>query len=171
MEVVMKHGVPLRGRYLWSALYVDRVEARLKENRRLDEDTIRTAATETIDVAKNDLKERLTRLKAQNYDKLLQELCWVVIQSDLLDMPTKFEMDSDHLMISEAFAVVETQKDGLVGTLKERLAMEAATEWFREKDWEIYSGKIREYLRFATNDASSFGKAAEWFLALVRTYP
>lgn len=169
-QVVMKHGVPLRGRYLWSALYVDRLEAHLKENRRLDEDTIRTAATETIDIAKNDLKERLTRLKAQNYDKILQELCWIVIQSDLLDMPTKFEKDRDDQLISEAFAVVETQKDGLVGTLKERLAMEAATEWFREKDWEMYSGKIREYLRFATNDASSFGKAAEWFLALVRNY-
>ena len=165
----MKHGVPLRGRYLWSALYVDRLEARLKENRRLDKDTIRTAATETIDVAENDLKERLTRLKAQNYDEILQELRWVVVQSDLLDMPTKFEEDSDHRMISEAFAVVETRKDGLVGTLKKRLAMEAATEWCRQKYWEMYSCKIRDYLRFATNDASSFRKAAEWFLALVRT--
>ena len=72
-------------------------------------------------------------------------------------------------MISEAFAVVETQRDSLVGILQERLAMEAAIEWFREENWDMYRDSVTKYLRFSTNDAGSFGKAAELFLSLVGT--
>lgn len=131
---------------------------------------ISKAANETIKEAKNALKERLSRLWKENYHVILQELCWVVIQSDLLDGPTIFETDRDHQMISEAFAVVGTEKGSLVGTLKERLAMEAATEWFQDQDQQrhMYIDTIWKYLRFAKNDASSFGKATEWFLALVK---
>lgn len=59
-------------------------------------------------------------------------------------------------------------QDALVGTLKDHLAMEAATEWLQENYWKVYSRRIKEYLRFATNDASSFGKLAEKFLAMIR---
>lgn len=166
---VMERGVPLRGRYLWSALYVDHLKEHFEKHGKLDMKAISEAANETIDKAKGSLKERLSRLQKEKYNEILQELCWVVIQSDLLDMPTKFEKDEDHQMISEAFAVVETDKDSLVGVLKERLAMEAVTEWFREKQRDMYSGNVKKYLRFSANDASSFGKAAEWWLALVGT--
>ncbi len=167
---IKKRGVPLRGRYLWSALYVDHLKEHIKKHGNLDTKAISEAANETIDRAKGSLKERLSRLQKENYNDILQELCWVVIQSDLLDMPTKFEKDEDHQMISEAFAVVEkVGKDSLVGVLKERLAMEAATEWFRKEQWAMYSGNVKKYLRFSANDASSFGKAVEWWLALVGT--
>ncbi|KAF6218892.1 hypothetical protein HO133_005435 [Letharia lupina] len=164
VDEVKKCGVPLRGRYLWSALYVDHLKEHFTNHRKLDMKTILEAANKTIDEAKRSLKERLSRLQKEKYNDVLQELCWVVIQSDLLDMPTKFEKDEDHQMISEAFAVVE--KSSSVGVLKERLAMEAAIEWFRKEQWDMYSGNVKKYLRFSANDASSFGKAAEWWLAL-----
>ena len=169
VKKIKKRGVPLRGRYLWSALYVDHLKEHFEKHGKLDENAISEAANETIDKAKRSLKERLSQLQEKRHYKILKELCWVVIQSDLLDMPTKFEKDEDHQMISEAFAVVETEKGSLVDVLKERLAVEAVTEWFREEQWDMYSGKVKKYLCFSANDASSFGKAAEWWLALVGT--
>ena len=168
LDLILKYGTPLRGRYLWLARYVDRLKKHFDEHRQLTRDVISNAADETMKEGKENLKQRLSRLRDENHTKILKELCWVVIQSDLLDRATIFEKDKDHQMISEAFAVVETRRGQPVGILKERLAMEAATEWFREEYWEMYSERIKEYLRFSTNDASSFGKAAEWFLALVR---
>ncbi len=170
LDLILKYGTPLRGRYLWLARYVDRIKERFDEHQKLTEGVISNVAVEIMKEGKEHLKQRLSRLRDENYTKVLKELCWVVIQSDLLDRATIFEKDKDHQMISEAFAVVETRGGQPVGILKERLAMEAATEWFREEHWEMYSEKIKEYLRFSTNDASSFGKAAEWFLALVRNH-
>ncbi len=198
LDLILNYGTPLRGRYLWLARYVDRIKERFDEHQQLTKVVVSSAAVaegvisnvavaegvisnvadaevvisnvavETMNEGKEHLKQRLSRLRDENYTKILKELCLVVIQSDLLDRATVFENDRDHQMISEAFAVVETREGQPVGILKERLAMEAATEWFREEHWEMYSERIKEYLRFSTNDASSFGKAAEWFLALVR---
>ena len=91
----------------------------------------------------------------------------IVIQSDLLDRPTKFLKDRDHQMISEACTVVKTEGASLKGTLKEYLTMNAAKEGFRKEDKNMYHKTFKEYLRFSTNDAGSFGKATEWFLALI----
>ena len=169
IKEVIQRGVPLRGRYLWSALYVDHLKEHFEEHGKLDNEAISEAADKAIDKAKRSLKERLSRLQEKKHNEILQELCRVVIQSDLLDMPTTFAKDEDRQMVSEAFAVVETEEGSPVGVLKERLAVEAAKEWFREEQWDMYSGKLKEYLCFSTNDASSFGKAAEWWLVLVRT--
>lgn len=170
LELIQKHGIRLRGRYLWSALYVEHLKEHLKGHANLNSTAISTAISNAADTAmreaKDSLKERLSRLQKGKYDAILGELCWVVIQSDLLDKPIHFEKDGDHQMITEAFAVVETWKDSLIGTLKEQIAMDAAREWFRET--EMYHDILNKYLRFTTNDAGSFGKAAEWFLAFVR---
>lgn len=172
LDTVMKGAVPLRGRYLWSARYVDSLRILFSPDSSsngvvVDEGAILKAASETGEEGKNHLKKRLGQLWDGKHEKILKELCWVVIQSDLLDKPTNFEKDRDHQMISEAFAVVETHGDSLKGTLKETLAMNAAKEWFREESWDMYYGKFNEYLRFSKNESSSFGKATEWFLALV----
>ena len=71
-------------------------------------------------------------------------------------------------MASEVFAVVVQRGNGLVGEIGERLAMEAAIDWFQEEEWNMYEGKMEALIRQMTNDASSFEKAAEWFLALAR---
>lgn len=164
LNLIKEHGIRLRGRYLWSVRYVEH----LKGHDNLDSTAISTAADSAMREAKESLKKRLSRLRRDNHDAILQELCWVVIQSDLLDRPTIFEKDEDHQMITEAFAVVETHGESLKGTLKEYLAMDAAKEWFREENKDMYNDMFKKYLRFSTNDAASFGKAAEWFLALVR---
>jgi hypothetical protein len=168
LEIIKEHGIPLRGRYLWSARYVNRLE-NLAQQGKLDPSGISTAAYESGNEAKIGLRERLSRLRRENYREILEELCWVVVKSDLQDRPTIFETDKDHQMISEAFAVVKTEGNSIVGVLQEHLAMEAAAEWFREESWDMYRDKVTDYLRQSTNDASSFGKAAECFLALVGT--
>jgi hypothetical protein len=167
LSSIKHHGTPLSGRYLWSSRYIDRL-VKESERRSIDLTDIRFAANESICEAKDSLKERLSRLSEDGHLTILEELCSVVIQSDLLDQPTIFQNDKDHQMISEAFAVVEKHENNLVGTLKELLAMEAAIEWFRKEKWDLYEKKVKAYLSFATNDPGSFGKGAEWFLALVR---
>ncbi|KAI9686367.1 MAG: hypothetical protein M1822_003712 [Bathelium mastoideum] len=162
LETILENGIPLRGRYLWSVLYVDR----LAKCTALNREVISCIALQTINRVKGDLKVRLTGLDKKGRKDILEELCWVVIQSDLLDCPTIFKHDQDMQMISEAFAVVIKKGDVLVGEIGERLAMEAAIEWFQEQNWPLYEGKMEEFLRQQTGNASSFGKAAEWFLAL-----
>ena len=162
----LRVGIRLQGRYLWSVRYLEHLN---RHKDKLHSNAISTSAEFAIMEAKESLKNRLSRLRREKYDAILQELCWVLIQSDLLDRPTIFEKDEDHQMITEAFAVVETQGESLNGTLKEYHAMDAAREWFRNESKDMYFGKFKEYLGFSTNDAGSFGKAAEWFLALVST--
>ena len=164
LYLIKSYGIRLQGRYLWSVRYLEHLN---RHKDKLHSSAISTSAEFAIMEAKESLKKRLSRLRSEKYDAILQELCWVVIQSDLLDRPTIFEKDEDHQMITEAFAVVETQGESLKGTLKEYLAMDAAREWFRNESKDMYFGKFKEYLGFSTNDAGSFGKAAEWFLALV----
>lgn len=166
LKLIQEHGIRLQGRYLWSALYVGHLKEHLKRYGNLNPTAISNAADTAMGEAKDSLKKRLLRLQKGKYDAILEELCWVVIQSDLLDKPIHFEKDGDHQMITEAFAVVEIREGSPIGTLKEQLAMDAAREWFRET--EMYHDILNKYLRFSTNDAGSFGKAAEWFLAFVR---
>ena len=107
LNLIKEHGVRLRGRYLWSARYV----GHLNGHDNLDSTAISSAAETAIIEAKHSLKKRLPRLRREKYDDILQGLCWVVIQSDLLDRPTIFEQDEDHRIITEAFAAVERQKN------------------------------------------------------------
>ena len=68
--VIKERGVPLRGRYLWSALYVDHLKEHFKKHGKLDEQAISEAANETIDKARRSLKERLSQLQKKKYHKI-----------------------------------------------------------------------------------------------------
>lgn len=61
---------------------LERVKERGEEH---DKDAIKAAAQETAQDAKDHLKKKLVRLQKENQSALLDQLCWVAIQSDLLD--------------------------------------------------------------------------------------
>lgn len=142
--------VPLRGRYRWSVLYVDRLKLLQKEgwtpkairntaeeSMKEAKDQIKNAAEEAMKKAKDQLKARLIQLvRKQNQARLLDQLCQVAIQSDLLDKQTIFEDDKDCEMISEAFAVVKPigkDQNQYRLQLQEQLALEAVIEFFRDR--------------------------------------
>ena len=76
-DEIIKHGIPLRGRYLWSARYVDRLRISVEDSKqkRLDPEYIPVAALETMNEAKMSLKSRLSRLKREGRKAIIEELC------------------------------------------------------------------------------------------------
>ncbi|ERF73317.1 hypothetical protein EPUS_03150 [Endocarpon pusillum Z07020] len=163
---VEKWSVPLRGRYRWSVLYIDRLK--LLQNGGWTPKAIENEAQRTMREAKIQLQKRLEVLEKQNQTRLLDQLCQVAIQSDLLDKPTIFEDDKDCEMISEAFAVVKPigkDQNQYRSQLQEQLALEAVIEFFRDRRPQQYDEKLRRFLFSQQNDAGALGKVAEWFLA------
>jgi hypothetical protein len=163
---ILDHGIALRGRPLWSCRYLDRLQTEIGQN--LEVNQIQRAARETIDEGKNGLKARLSKLQEERNDIFLRQLCRLVFQCDLLDQPIIFSLEREHRMISEAFAVVRTINGSLAGVLSERIAIDAAIEWFRVQSWDLYNNTIVDSLCSYTNDASAFGTFAEIYLAWVR---
>ncbi len=73
-DTVMRCGIPLRGRYLWSALYVDRLKIFFSPDSSsnevvVDVGAIRQAARETIEEGKIYLKQRLRNFVTENMKK------------------------------------------------------------------------------------------------------
>lgn len=159
---------PLRGRYLWLVQYIERLKQKALEKWTPEE--IRIEAEKTAKRAEIHLEKRLTRLQEEKQFSLLDQLCWVAIQSDLLDKPTIFEKDEDCKMISLAFAVVkpiDESRHQYGSQLREQLALEAVIEFFRQNQRSQYDKKLRDFLYSQQNDAGALRKVAEWFLAWV----
>jgi hypothetical protein len=71
-------------------------------------------------------------------------------------------------MITQGFAAVKhIEGSEFKSQLVERLALEAAIEYFRDEWPDLYDTTLSEFLYSQQNDASAFGKSAEWFLAWV----
>ena len=172
LELIERCGRRLRGRYLWSTLYIDQLQSLKSQGRILDEAGIQEAASDVASRAKGDLKERLTRLyqhspASQKTQRLLDHLCWIVVNCDLFDRPKTIALKEYEALVDQGFAVV-SKESATKGTLEESLAMEAALEWFRTNQPELMQRKMHEVLQISVLDDSNLGNAAEWFLAFVR---
>lgn len=138
----------------------------------LDEAKIQKAASDVASRAKGDLQKRLTRLHehspaSQKTKRLLDHLCWIVINCDLFDRPKIIALKEYEGLVDQGFAVVSKESE-TKGSLEESLAMEAALEWFRTNQPELLRRKMHELLQISVLDHSNLGNAAEWFLAFVR---
>ena len=180
-SIILDHGKALLGRPKWSIMYLERINAELKALRiRLDplKDEVEVEASLTRLVKKTagtvgdeilaDLRTRLKNLTKQVSPEFISNICWVVINSDLLDRPIAFKDDVGPRMISEAFAVIKPVKDGSSQYfIEEHLAVHAAKLFFLTQKPAEVEKVLLEFQARLTNDASSFDKHAEWFLAWV----
>jgi hypothetical protein len=168
IKIIEENSRPLRGRYRWSVRYIERLN-RLVDTK-LTPEVIKIEAEKTAKEAKDQLKERLEALQKKQHVRLLDQLCSVAIQSDLLGKPTIFENDKKCKMISLAFAVVapmNKDESQYRSQLREQLALEAIMEFFRGNWRAKYDEKLTSFLYSEQNDAGALGKVAEWFLAWV----
>lgn len=171
-DIAFTHGQIVHGRARWSVIYLQLLKTSLEGTGALQRDEFelkaKDAARLAADQVKKDLIQRLSSLKSRR--TLMHDLCWAVIASDLLDRPTAFNSAESHKLITEAFACMEVWRQGDPKVmLKERLAVSAAKDFFLSTDdmRQTVEKNLIEFLNLQQHDASSLGKAAEWFLAWV----
>lgn len=105
LDWIREYSCCLRGRYLWSTLYIDHLQS-LND---LDEEAIREAANDVASRAKEDLKERLTRLnkrgsKCEQTQKLLESslLDRKLTVTFLIDKNQLHSRNSKHWLIKDS---------------------------------------------------------------------
>lgn len=177
--IIFNHGRPLLGRPKWSMTYLERINAVLEtESITLysSKDQVEANLTALVkEIARTvrdeilaDLVTRLKNLAKLAPAKFISNVCWVVIHSDLLDRPIAFEDNVGPQMVSEAFAVMKPVKEGSSEYfIEEHLAVQAAMSFFLTQKPEEVEKALLNFQARQTNDASSFAKSAEWFLAWV----
>lgn len=171
LELIARHSYQLRGRYIWSTIYIDALKSNKLFSFHLNEISIRQVAAAVAARAKKDLKSRLTRLYSTGIHtsavrELFDHLCWIVVNCNLFDNTKIIALDEYHALVDEGFAIV-SRDNATKGSIEENLAMEAALEWFQHNEPELMQRKVRDVLRLSVLHDSNFGNAAEWFLALV----
>lgn len=180
--IIFDHGKALLGRPKWSMMYLGCINEQLKrmQNQRFSpqnevEASLTALFAETARTVRNeilaDLATRLENLAKRESAEFISKVCSIVINSDLLDRPVAFEDDVGPRMITEAFAVMKTVE---VGSWKyfieEHLAVHAAKLFFLFKKPSEVEKTLIDFQARLTNDASSFDKHAEWFLAWVMSH-
>ena len=174
LELIERYSCRLRGRYLWSTLYIDELKSLRSQGMTLDKNKIQKAANDVADRAKGDLKQRLQRLythgpPSRRTQKLLDHLCWIAVNCELFDRPKTIALHEYESLVDQGFAIV-SKENNTKGSLQESLALEAALEWFRTNQPELLRRKMHELLQISALDHSNLGNAAEWFLAFVRSF-
>ena len=108
LGLIVQHAKPLYGRPAWSVRYLERVKRLLRQDcaEGMMEEIFREASNETVNEVKDNLKERLQELHLEGQNRLVEDLCRVVVWSDLTDRPTHFWDDTGPKMIEQAFAVM-----------------------------------------------------------------
>ena len=81
------------------------------------------AADDAMKEVKGNLKNRLHQLPDQGLEKLIEDLCRVVVWSDLLDRPKPFLDETGPTLIQEAFAVCKSRDGKSQYFLEEKLAL------------------------------------------------
>ncbi|MCJ1430206.1 hypothetical protein MMC29_008123 [Sticta canariensis] len=161
LEPIVQHARPLYGRPAWSVWYLKKVENRLQDDSAEDstEEKIRNASNET-----------------GKTNSILEDLCRVVVWSDLTDRPTHFWDDTGPKMIEQAFAVMRKIPGGKISNgitsdetsqymLAERLALDAAREYLLTVGSDLVKKYLGKYLQEHANTSGGIGKPAEYFLA------
>ncbi|PMD13487.1 hypothetical protein NA56DRAFT_694828 [Hyaloscypha hepaticicola] len=162
LNLILEHAIPLYGRPRWSVQYLERIKA--LPNGPNFQEGIRNAAANTMAEVREDLQNRLRRL--QDSARLMEDLCRVTVWGDLLDRPTPFWNHFGPTMIQEAFGTIRktTDKESQY-FLEERLALDAAKEFFLAKMPDLVHDMLGKFLEEQAHANTTFGKAAEYFLA------
>lgn len=113
-------------------------------------------------------------LKRQDQHKqLLDELCWLAVRSDLLGESTIFQSEECAEMVTLGFAFAEKAGTRFARNvvLKERIAVEAAVEYFQAQRLDGKPSRYDEALKRSfyqeQGNLSALGKKAELFFAWV----
>lgn len=171
-EEVILYSLPLQGRYRWSVIYIEELfKSWLRYENILSLKAIQDASKYAVHVAKKGLREQLEKIRLKNHFYLLEDLCKTAIYADLLNRPTLFEDKNTGAWITEAFANIKASDgdsyENCAIELAERLAIDAAVEYFKSIESGLYEKYMNRFLYEHQHDHGSFGKVAEYYLAWV----
>lgn len=173
---IIRHSALFRGRMRWSIVYIEHVFASYL-NSPNKPFPIEEKAKNAANFIKSSLKQRIQLLKSKSHYSLLKDLYFTAIRADLMHKPSIFPRDTSARMITEGFALLEADESRHTGStyafkqkLSEPIVVETVIEYLRdiESDCEDnFENVLRNLLLDNQDDASSFGKAAEYYFAWV----
>lgn len=128
----------------------------------------------TVDPHEGNSQTALENFQSEQkrYEELMDELCWLAIRSDLFGEASIFASSESAQLVALGFAFVENQESTeLKVKLKERLAVDAAIEYFQTRKLSnaqsMYDRALVNFLYLEQNNTSALGKTAELFFAWV----
>lgn len=173
---IIRHSALFRGRMRWSIVYIEHVFASYL-NSPNKPFPIEEKAKNAANFIKSSLKQRIQLLRSKSHYSLLKDLYFTAIRADLMHKPSIFPRDTSARMITEGFALLEADESRHTGStyafkqkLSEPIVVETVIEYLRdiESDCEDnFENVLRNLILDNQDDASSFGKAAEYYFAWV----
>ena len=195
-EDIIECSLPVRGRYRWNILFIERMLAKLLEclmpvplskpvrlNDAINRHQIRTnlstlytsaskSAQQTIETQ---LRERIEELKrVGHYDFLIKDLYQTAVRSHLLHRPNIFQDRKSARLLEAGIARLKPLSRKAVGNepsleqeLSEPLVLKAVIKHLRMEQGR-HEQILRELLYDNQDDPSMFGKATEYYLGWVR---
>ena len=173
---ITRYSPLFHGRMRWSTVYIEHVFASY-----LLSDmpfSIKAMARDAAESIKSSLKGRIEVLQSQGHHLLLKDLYFTAIRADLLHRPSIFPRDTSARMITEGFALLDPVGPRQAGStyapkqkLSEPIVVDAVIEYLHDMesdDEDNLESVLRNFLFDNQDDASSFGKAAEYYFAWVR---
>ena len=174
---ITRYSALFRGRMRWSIVYIEHVFASYI-NASHTPFLIGEKAKNAAEVIKSCLKHRVRLLKSKGHYLLLKDLYFTAIRADLMHKPSIFPRDTSARMITEGFALLDADESRHTGStyapkqkLSEPIVVDAVIEYLRDiesADEDNFESVLRNLLLDNQDDASSFGKAAEYYFAWVR---
>ena len=162
----------LFGRPRWSDLFLCNLNQEFSSPGTDDwESTIEDIAEKTCENVRRDLTERLRVLNARDnsrkYIELMDNLCRVAINQEILDSGYFFMDDEHHILISEGFAYMKPVDGKFQQVISETLAVQAAKEYFILQNSKLVEKELDGMIEAGQDDQGALGRTAEWFLAWV----
>lgn len=132
------------------------------------------------EIIKNSLKQRLQWLELSpkmEHVYMLEDLYWTAIRADLMHKPCVLRDTTSGQLITQGFARIDSfgkdvdaGKTVLKQTLAEPLAVASVIEHLRAGEGHRHKRILERLLFDNQDDASSFGKTAEFYLAWVSRF-
>ena len=173
---ITRYSPLFHGRMRWSTVYIEHVFASYVLSDMPF--SIKKMARDAAESIKSSLKGRIEFLQSQGHPLLLKDLYFTAIRADLLHRPSIFPRDTSARMITEGFALLDPVGSKQAGStyapkqkLSEPIVVDAVIEYLHDMesdDEDNLENVLRKFLFDKQDDASSFGKAAEYYFAWVR---
>lgn len=178
-QMVADNSVRLRGRYRWSALYVESLiystlgtgsEFNLSRSLR---EVVVNASNKVAELAITALQKQIQRMKQDhNKRELVQGLYEAAYTAEVLSMPAIFLEETGPRLITEGYSLLkrwDPKSDKYNYYLEETLAIHAIMNHLRQNDPLVYEQQLLKTLKETYGDRNGawLGKASEFFIAAV----
>jgi hypothetical protein len=176
-NVISTHSLSQRGRYRWSTIYIEEIlfltqsqtfrDSSLKDIKLALESGRNTAYNASVAALKSQIRE----MKACGNTELAQDLFRADIRAEIMSMPSIFMKKNNAELVTYGFALAQQDGETIRYTLAEPIAIYAVMDYLRTEGGSEYQELMLQWLIHTQEDyevQAMFGKATEWFIAMVR---